>query len=193
MKRNKFLSFLGLSSLSILFSDSMQAQLPPPEELFFKDDGKIPNSKFPLMVYRNAFAERGTEGAAWLEQKFASNNWTNSWRNGIYPFHHYHSTSHEVLGIYSGSALLHLGGEQGQKVEVRAGDILVIPAGVGHKNLGSDNLGVVGAYPDGRSWDINKGLPGERPQTDRNIAALPIPDNDPIWGNGKGLKKIWLG
>jgi uncharacterized protein YjlB len=193
MKRKKFLSYLGLSSLSVMISDSMQAQLPSPEEFLFKDDGKIPNSKFPLIVYRNAFSERGTEGAAWLEQKFGSNNWSNSWRNGIYPFHHYHSISHEVLGIYSGSALLHLGGEQGQKVKVQAGDILVIPAGVGHKNLGSENLGVVGAYPDGRNWDINKGLPGERPHTDRNIAALPIPDHDPLWGNENGLRKIWLG
>jgi uncharacterized protein YjlB len=169
----------------------MNTQSPKPEELLFRDDGKIPNSKFPLLLYRNAFNIRGMEGAAWLEQRFAANNWTNSWRNGVYPFHHYHSTSHEVLGVYGGSALLHLGGESGQKVKVRPGDILVIPAGVGHKNLESDGLGIVGAYPEGRSWDINKGLPGERPQTDRNIAGLPIPATDPLWGKEKGLTLIW--
>src|SRR5260221_270285 len=150
MQRKKFLSFLGLSFLSATIPTDMNAQSPMPEKLLFKDDGKIPNSKFPLLVYRNAFDARGTDGAAWLEQKFAANNWTNSWRNGIYPFHHYHSTSHEVLGIYSGSVLVHLGGEQGQKVEVRAGDILVILAGVGRKNLDTDGLWVVGAYPDGK-------------------------------------------
>src|SRR5258707_2756387 len=192
MQRKKFLSFLGLSFLSATIPTDMNAQSPMPEKLLFKDDGKIPNSKFPLLVYRNAFDARGTDGAAWLEQKFAANNWTNSWRNGIYPFHHYHSTSHEVLGIYSGSVLVHLGGEQGQKVEVRAGDILVIPAGVGHKNLESSKLGVVCAYPDGRSWDLNRGLDGERPQTDKNIAALPIPLTDPLQGKNKGLTKIWL-
>jgi uncharacterized protein YjlB len=194
MQRKKFLSFIGLSFLSAKASAVMntQSSRPGPEEFLFTDDGKIPNSKFPLLVYRNAFEARGTDGAAWLEQKFAANNWTNSWRNGVYPFHHYHSTSHEVLGVYSGSALLHLGGEQGQKVEVRAGDILIIPAGVGHKNLNSDGLGIVGAYPDGREWDVNKGLPGERPQTDRNIAALPVPGTDPLWGKEKGLTKIWI-
>jgi uncharacterized protein YjlB len=194
MQRKKFLSFIGLSFLSAKASAVMntQSSRPEPEKFLFTDDGKIPNSKFPLLVYRNAFDARGTDGAAWLEQKFASNNWTNSWRNGVYTFHHYHSTSHEVLGVYSGSALLHLGGEQGQKVEVRAGDILIIPAGVGHKNLNSDGLGIVGAYPDGREWDVNKGLPGERPQTDRNIAALPIPGADPLWGKEKGLIKIWV-
>ena len=156
-----------------------------PKKFYFKDDGKIPNNKLPLLLYRNVFSERNDEGASWLEERFAKNNWTNSWRNGVYPFHHYHSTSHEVLGIYSGTALLHLGGEQGQKIEVNAGDIIVIPAGVGHKNPGSNNLDVVGAYPDGRSWDLNRGLDGERPQADKNIAALPIPLTDPFQGKNR--------
>jgi len=187
MQRKQFLSLLGLGVLGL---GSSKAPLEP-EKLYFKDDGTIPNSKYPLLLYRGVFTQRDDEGAAWLENRFTANNWTNSWRNGVYPFHHYHSTSHEVLGIYSGTALLHLGGEQGQKVEVRAGDIIVIPAGVGHKNLGSTELGVVGAYPDGRSWDLNRGLPGERPQTDKNIAALPIPATDPFQGRDQGLRTLW--
>lgn len=164
-----------------------------PEIFHFDDDGKIPNSKYPLLLYRGAFSAAGNDGASWLEEKFAAHNWTNSWRNGVYPFHHYHSTSHEVLGIYSGSALLHLGGEKGRKLNVQAGDIIVIPAGVGHKNAGaSRDFGVVGAYPDGRSWDVLKGEPGERPQADKNIAALPIPAFDPLQGKEKGLPEIWL-
>jgi uncharacterized protein YjlB len=190
MNRQTFLSLLGLVSLS-LPRNAMSYSLKEPETLFFKDDGSIPNSKYPLLVYRNAFTERNGPGAEWLEKQFATNNWTNSWRNGVYSFHHYHSTSHEVLGIYSGKALLHLGGENGQKVNVQAGDILVIPAGVGHKNLVSDQLGIVGAYPDGRSWDVNKGLPGERPQTDKNIAAVPLPSTDPLLGKEGGLLKHW--
>lgn len=162
-----------------------------PEKFYFKDDGKIPNSKLPLLLYRNAFSERGEDGAFWLEETFAANNWTNSWRNGIYGFHHYHSTSHEVLGVYSGTALVHLGGEQGEKVDVKAGDIIIIPAGVGHKKLGSDNLGIVGAYPEGRSYDLNKGMAGERPKADENIAALPVPDTDPLLGNNGGLTDLW--
>ena len=162
-----------------------------PMQFLFEDDGKIPNNKLPLILYRNAFADRGGRGASWLEKKFASNNWTNSWRNGIYSFHHYHSTAHEVLGIYAGNALVHLGGEQGEKVAVEAGDIIIIPAGVGHKNLESRGLGVVGAYPDGRTWDLNRGLPDERPAADRNIEALPLPDADPLLGSNNGIVKIW--
>jgi uncharacterized protein YjlB len=97
-----------------------------------------------------------------------------------------------VLGVYSGAATLRLGGEPGKNVEVRAGDVIVIPAGVAHQNIGaSDNFGVVGAYPDGREWDLLRGLPGERTTADHNIAALPIPDNDPIYGAEGPLRQIW--
>ena len=190
MERKKFLSVLGFSLLA--FPSFGKEKLSIPEQYHFKDDGKIPNSKFPLLVYRQVFEARGGEGAFWLEQRFAKNNWTNSWRNGVYSFHHFHSTSHEVLGIYSGKALLHLGGEQGKKVEVRAGDIVIIPAGVGHKNLRSENLGVVGAYPNGRSWDLMRGNLGERPKVDQNIAAVPIPNADPLLGEDAGLKVVWI-
>jgi uncharacterized protein YjlB len=162
-----------------------------PEKLYFADDGNIPNSRLPLLLYRNVFSERDKAGASLLEKTFAANDWTNSWRNGVYDFHHYHSTSHEVLGVYAGRATLHLGGEQGEKVEVQAGDILVIPAGVGHKNLGSSGLGIVGAYPEGRSWDLNRGEEGERPAADHNIAALPVPITDPWQGKEHGLPKLW--
>ena len=79
----------------------------------------------------------------------------------------------------------------GNKVEVNAGDIIIIPAGVGHKNLGSTDLGVVGAYPGGMMYDLMRGNPDERPGTDKNIAAVPIPDSDPLLGRGKGLTRIW--
>lgn len=163
-----------------------------PKKLFFEDDGSIPNNKLPLLFYENAFKERGNEGAKWLENHFQKNNWLNSWRNGVYNYHHYHSTSHEVLGVYSGRAKLHLGGEQGKKVEVRAGDIIVIPAGVGHKNLdSSQDFRVVGAYPNGSSYDMNTGKSSERPGTDENIAAVPIPGKDPLTGEKGGLTEIW--
>lgn len=168
----------------------MTLTIKEPEPFYFKDDGKIPNSKLPLLLYRDVLSNSMN---AWdLQRHFAANHWTNSWDNGVYSFHHYHSTSHEVLGIYRGSALLHLGGENGEKLSVKAGDVIVIPAGVGHKNLGStDDFGVVGAYPDGRAWDILKGEPGERPKADKNIAALPIPELDPLVGASGGLRKVW--
>jgi uncharacterized protein YjlB len=163
-----------------------------PEQLNFRDDGIFPNSPLPLLVYRHAIRTDTEDRASILEQCFAGNDWTNSWRDGVYSFHHYHSTSHEVLGVYSGAATLRLGGEHGKKAELHAGDVIVIPAGVAHQKISaSDDFGVVGAYPDGREWDLLRGLPGERPKADHNIAALPIPDNDPIYGAEGPLRQIW--
>lgn len=191
MKRKRFIQAMGWGLIHLGFSRHVSSINMQPEKLYFKDDGVIPNNKLPLLLYRHAFAAKGSAGAAWLEQRFAANNWSNSWRNGIFSYHHYHSITHEVLGIYSGSALVHLGGEKGQKVKIEAGDIIIIPAGVGHKNLESENLGVVGAYPGGHEWDIKRGLEGERPQADENIAAVPIPLTDPLLGSKDGLTKIW--
>jgi uncharacterized protein YjlB len=169
-----------------------QENFVQPERLNFKDDGIFPNSPLSLLRYRQAVITDARDPASIFERRFAENDWTNSWRDGVYSFPHYHSTAHEVLGVYSGAATLRLGGGHGKNVEVHAGDVIVIPAGVAHQNIGaSDDFGVVGAYPGGSDWDLLRGLPGERPKADRNIATLPTPDNDPIFGAEGPLRRIW--
>jgi uncharacterized protein YjlB len=42
--------------------------------------------------------------------------------DGIYPFHHFHSTAHEVLGIVAGSAVVVLGGPSGRCFQVHRGE-----------------------------------------------------------------------
>lgn len=163
-----------------------------PQQLVFQDDGAIPNNPLALLLYRQAFVPKTKDLASVIEERFAANDWTGSWRAGVYPFPHYHSTTHEVLGVFSGSAKLRLGGAQGTTVEVHPGDVIVIPAGVGHQKLeSSGDFNVVGAYPEGRRWDLLRGLPGERPQADRNVAAVPLPNNDPLYGSSGPLKQIW--
>jgi uncharacterized protein YjlB len=165
-----------------------------PKEFYFENDGIIPNSKYPLLVYEGVFELTGNEAADWLEEKFASNNWTNTWRWGIYPFHHYHSNTHEVLGVFSGNAMLKLGGESGENVQVNTGDVIIIPAGVGHRCLShSQDFTVLGAYPNGLSPDLNIGKEGERPQADKSIAAVPFPATDPLTGKTGGLNEAWKG
>ena len=127
-----------------------------------------------------------------MQDIFSKNNWANSWKSGIFEYHHYHSITHEVLGVYEGETTVLLGGEQGAEIKLEKGDVLVIPAGVAHKNLGKENqLKCVGAYPNGKNYDINYGNAGERPRTDHNIAAVPVPDTDPVYGAGKGLTEAW--
>ena len=168
---------------------------PELEHPILRDNGTIPNNiRLPLIVYRRALRLPSEDPAGALEQIFRYWNWRGQWRNGIYPFHHYHSTSHEVLGVYAGQARVRLGGEGdvGLTTDLGAGDVLVIPAGAGHCNLGSSaDFGVVGAYPDGRKWDLLRGNPGERPQADVNIAHVPLPENDPIYGLHGPLRMFW--
>jgi uncharacterized protein YjlB len=169
-----------------------ESSMVQPEAIVFRDDGSIPNSKLPLLLYRRAFAPDTPELAEVIEQRFAANDWTGSWRASVFPFHHYHSTTHEVLAVYRGAATLQLGGELGQTFDVKPGDVIVIPAGVGHKRLESSaDFNVVGAYPGGRRWDLLRGTPGERPLADRNITAVPLPENDPLYSTNGPLKRLW--
>ena len=173
--------------------ESATAEQPEVVSEILQDDGTFPNHEaLPLLIYRDAVDVSGGDPAVAVEQVFHSNNWRNSWRNGIYSFHHYHSTTHEVLGIYSGSVKVQMGGPEGVTLEVSAGDVIIIPAGVSHKNLGSSgDFRCVGAYPDGRSWDMNYGKAGERPAADENIASVPIPMNDPVFGTEGPLFDEW--
>jgi uncharacterized protein YjlB len=157
-----------------------------------EDDGVFPNSRLPLVVFRGALALDVADPARSVERVFEANQWGGGWRNGIYPFHHYHSTAHEVLGVYGGSARVQLGGPQGMTLEIRPGDVIVIPAGVAHRNLGaSPDFAVVGAYPDGQRWDMNYGRAGERPGADARIAQVPLPSKDPAHGADGPLMNLW--
>jgi uncharacterized protein YjlB len=160
-----------------------------PEEHRFGDGGAIPNSRLPVLVYHDVPGARAPQGCAEL---FAGNGWLGAWVDGIYPFHHFHSTAHEVLGIVAGSASVLLGGPGGRVFEVVAGDVLVLPAGTGHCNLGaSADLTVVGAYPDGMWCDLRRGDPAEREEALANIAAVPLPATDPVGGARGALAEAW--
>jgi uncharacterized protein YjlB len=155
----------------------------------FEDDGGIPNSPLPVLVFHDVEA---AHDASTCEALFARHGWLGAWRDGIFSFQHFHSTAHEVLGIVSGQAAVVLGGPCGRRVEVRAGDVLVLPAGTGHCNAGSsDDLLVVGAYPDGMEWDIRRGDPAEHDEVLANIDAVPLPQSDPVHGPNGPLRQLW--
>jgi uncharacterized protein YjlB len=158
-----------------------------------KNDGSIPNNpKLPLLIYNRALKLPEHDPASVIERLLAANHWGGSWRNGIYPYHHYHSTAHEVLLVFCGSARVQLGGEKGITQKVHPGDVVLIPAGVGHKNLGATHdFAIVGAYPAGQEWDICYGKAGERPRVDQNIARVPLPKADPVYDEDGPLLEYW--
>ena len=176
----------------IMEEDIIISSQPIEHEL--RDDGTFPNNDaLPLIYYRGALNLPKSRAASAIEKIFKKNKWVNSWRNGIYDYHHYHSTAHEVLGIYSGHATVQMGGPAGIKLNLNKGDVIIIPAGVAHKNLGSsEDFKCVGAYPhNAPDYDMNYGKPGERPGTIQNIQKVPLPDTDPVYGTAGDLLAAW--
>lgn len=162
-------------------------------QLSFADDGAIPNNpSLPLLIYPTALENPTAQSARRLVN---SNGWAGDWAGGVFPYHHYHSVSHEVLVVVSGHARIAFGGPEGEEQEVRVGDVVIIPAGVGHCAAGSGGgFTVVGAYPRGQErWDLCTGAPGERPRVLRNIRNTPLPHSDPIFGAGGPLTRRWGG
>jgi uncharacterized protein YjlB len=160
------------------------------EEHRFTDDGGVPNNpSLPVVIYRAAL---DTGSATACETLFATNDWGAAWIDGIYAHHHYHSTAHEVLGIAAGSVRVRFGGEHGKLLELGAGDVVVIPAGVAHKNEGaSPDLTVVGAYPGGKTPDMRKPAAREREEVLRNIGEVGLPARDPVYGPAGPLLDRW--
>lgn len=157
-----------------------------------KDNGAFPNSRLPVLIYQQALDLPKTDAASAIESLIHTHQWGDDWRNGIYTYHHYHSTAHEALLVFGGTARVQLGGESGIIETINAGDVIIIPAGVGHKNLGSStDFQVVGAYPPLQSVDMCYGKPGERPRTDQNIARVSIPGSDPVFGKRGPLVEHW--
>jgi uncharacterized protein YjlB len=155
----------------------------------FDDDGAIPNSPLPLLVYRAAVPP----DAAGIERLFAANQWPPAWRNGVHPFHHFHTTAHEVLGVARGQVSVLFGGPGGKVLTIQAGDVVVVPAGVAHCNQGqSSDLLIVGAYPiNAPDPDLRRGKPAEHDTAAQTVAAVPLPAADPVAGVDGPLFRLW--
>jgi uncharacterized protein YjlB len=165
-----------------------------PQTYRFEDDGKTPNNRrLPMLHYRNVLRGRdGLDPAALCEDLFAAHGWTDSWRNGIYPFLHFHTGTHEVLGIARGEARVQFGGDKGQTLTVEAGDVVVLPAGTGHRRIStSDDLLVVGAYPAGGRYDQPKPGELELDEARKRIDKVPLPAQDPVYGQEGPLLAAW--
>ena len=179
-----------LTGLGIGAASSEAAASATVERISLQQNGWVPNNPhLPVLFYHRAL---GAGDPAAFEALSGRNGWPAQWRNGIYPYHHYHSTAHEVLGIIRGSAQLFLGGPAGRATAVEAGDVLVLPCGTGHCRVtASDDFLVVGAYPAGQDWDICRRAP--TPAMVVRMGQLPFPASDPLGGLHGALVSAWHG
>lgn len=165
-------------------------------QIRLKRNKNFPNSRLPVLIYKEAFIlpHQKKKAAEIIQKIFSRNGWRNSWTNGIYDFHHYHSITHECMGIISGSATVILGGPGGKRVKLSQGNLIILPAGVAHRCIkAGENFQCAGAYPQGKDYDINIGTSTELKKSLLNIGKLTIPAKDPVFGKQGFLKIYWPG
>lgn len=142
----------------------------------------FPNSAYPVLLHEGAIAQSDVDAQA-FESLFARNGWQGIWVNGVYAFDHFHAYAHEALGVARGWVRVRLGGPQGQEVTLKAGDAVILPAGVGHRRMAaSADFSIVGAYPPGQSPDMQRGDPAEYEALARQAQQVPMPARDPATG-----------
>lgn len=159
----------------------------------FEDDGLFPNNpKFPVLIYKGALFLHPDDEADCIVELFKRNNWSNGWKDTVYNYDHYHSNAQEVLGVFMGTVDIYLGGPTGTCVELTRGDVVIIPAGVAHKNINaSDDFLCVGAYWNGAEYDILTGRAEERELAVKNIETVELPKSDPVFGAEGPLLECW--
>lgn len=157
---------------------------------FFENDGTIPNSNLPVIVYSNIC--ESDDCASWFEAKFQENNWNNNWRDIVLTYDHFHSNTHEVLAVASGSVSLKIGGKNGVVLDIKQGDVIIIPAGVGHYSISNEfDYQIVGGYPNGLSWDMCTDLKENELGILGNISKVKLPETDPVFGKNGYLLEVW--
>jgi uncharacterized protein YjlB len=160
----------------------------------FCDDGFVPNHpRWAFVLYRGAISRpRSLDPAGVWEALFESNRWGNTWRGQIYDYLHYHSRIHEVLGIARGSATVRIGGNKGRTLKVKAGDVMIIPAGTGHQSLkASSTFMAVGAYPPRGTYDECAPTKADHDRARKTAPKVARPPTDPVFGSRGPLLSLW--
>ena len=192
--RRRFVTLLGVIALMPLppVAFATPREVAMETLLIDKPSGGVPNNKLPVMIYHRVIPPNIVDNADYLEHLFRSNGWPPQWRYPVYTFTHFHSNTHEALGVFAGTARLQLGGENGKIIEVKVGDVLLLPAGNGHKQISADEeFMLVGAYPPEMKADLCHDEPAQLTARTKAVVAVPLPATDPVTGHNEGSMITW--
>lgn len=163
-----------------------------PIALVFEDDGLVPNNPLPFLVYQGAVMLDPRHPEETVETLFEANGWGGTWRNGVYDYLHYHATVHEVLGVARGHARVRFGGHEGRVLQIKAGDVAILPAGTGHQCIeASGDFCVIGAYPPGAKMEITRATAENHTKALQTIPKVALPPSDPVTGKDGALMRLW--
>lgn len=172
---------------------------PRVSALSFDPTDRVPNSSLPVVVYRRAFSLSSVPTKPELAKMMAPYLGRNGWRldwldsDAVYRYTHYHSTAHEVLAVVDEVAAIRLGGTQSREViHVGPGDLVAIPAGVGHRRIsGGKDFCVAGLYPEDQQWDLLRATKADCAKAQANLGKVALPKADPFYGLGGPLMQHW--
>ncbi|KIV77169.1 hypothetical protein PV11_08992 [Exophiala sideris] len=168
-----------------------------PETYYLKPNRHAPNSDLPVLIYRDCLPLPLSEGNA--KEFLESHAWIQGGTWGHISTRHFHPNTHECYGVFQGESTLLLGcGKNdsggGQEIDVRAGDVIVLPAGTGHCSTeSSQDYRYIGVYPQGApKWRNELGKePIDLEEFRQETTAVAMPKEDPVNGPDGPLLKLW--
>lgn len=111
-------------------------EIPEPETYVLSPTPYVPNSRLPIVVYRNVLSDTSPAG---ILSRIEPNDWLKGGQWTTYGVAHFHSNTHECYAVIKGSSTYSLGKspldedfnergeENGMKLSVAKGDVFVLP------------------------------------------------------------------
>ena len=145
-----------------------------------------------VVLYEDVFCPSLDDLTSSFAELFSTNQWQNIWVDGVFSYDHYHVKAYEVLGCARGWIKLQLGGEGGKEILMRKNQAVLLPKGISHKRLtASEDLIIVGAYPQGEHPDLNTVEQKNYEKHRSYFKEAPLPSTDPITATKNPSINTW--
>ncbi|MEY8292989.1 cupin domain-containing protein [Carnobacteriaceae bacterium 52-44] len=165
------------------------------EPIYLSENEPYPNNTLPVLYFENVLASALGDDYTGDDvlQLFTNNGYTGGWKGGIKDRHHFHSTAHEALACTEGELRVQFGGQNGEILTIRKGDVMLLPAGTAHKKLdATEKHEIIGAYPlNDSDYDFQYGDASDYEAIKESIQNVNIPDTDPVTGAPSNIQQYW--